>query len=71
MAGMPLFKMTFPSWKPQGWADLHNNMGITGINLLDRCMVYEPARRISARSALAHHPYCRTPKAKKDDEDET
>ena len=60
LAGMPLFKARFPTWTGQvpGWADLRNTMGDAGIDLLDRCMQYDPGRRISARRAIVHHPYC-------------
>ena len=58
LAGMPSFKMRFPTWTRQGWADLRNTMGDAGIDLLDRCMQYDPGRRISARRAIVHHPYC-------------
>jgi len=59
VADLPDFKPTFPKWQAKGWANIRNTlaqMGNAGIDLLDKLMVYDPRKRISARRAL-QHPY--------------
>ena len=57
LADMPCFSMRFPKWKKTGWADSQTGMGVAGIDLLDKCTMYDPVRRISARASLVH-AYC-------------
>merc|ERR1719311_757161 len=55
LAQLPDFKPTFPKWQPKGWANIRNTLaqlGTVGIDLLEHLMRYNPATRISARSAL-------------------
>jgi len=57
LSELPDFKPTFPQWKPKGWHLIRNTaaqVGTEGIDLLDKLMVYDPKRRVSARRALAH-----------------
>merc|ERR1719471_2819919 len=59
VSDLPDFKPTFPKWKAKGWENIRNTraqVGTTGIDLLEKLMVYEPKERLSARRALAH-PY--------------
>mmetsp|Transcript_38374 Transcript_38374/g.105706 ORF Transcript_38374/g.105706 Transcript_38374/m.105706 type:complete len:315 (-) Transcript_38374:83-1027(-) len=54
---LPDFKPTFPRWPHKGWNHIRNTaqqVGVDGINLLDRLMCYDPRRRLSARGALQH-----------------
>lgn len=56
---LPHFKATFPTWAPKGWANIRNlaqQIGAAGLDLLEQGLVYDPARRLSARRAL-EHPY--------------
>merc|ERR1719287_208381 len=57
LSELPDFKPTFPKWQPKGWANIRNTqeqIGTSGIDLLERLMRYNPATRISARGALQH-----------------
>ncbi|KAM0746151.1 Pkinase-domain-containing protein [Meredithblackwellia eburnea MCA 4105] len=53
---MPDFKPTFPRWRPQSLKDVLPEMEERGLHLLEGMLVYDPARRISAKAAL-RHPY--------------
>jgi len=56
---LPDFKANFPKWNARGWANIRNTLaqvGDRGIDLLQQCMAYDPAQRISARRAM-QHPY--------------
>jgi len=56
---LPEFKASFPQWKHKGWENIRNTkaqVGVEGIDLLDKMMAYDPKRRLSARKAL-QHPY--------------
>ena len=54
LADLPCFSMRFPKWKKTGWADLRSTMGVAGIDLLDKCTMYDPRQRLSARASLVH-----------------
>jgi len=57
LSELPDFKPTFPQWKPKGWVNIRNTqeqIGTTGIALLEQLMIFKPSARISARSALQH-----------------
>ncbi|KAJ2855233.1 Cyclin-dependent kinase catalytic subunit, partial [Coemansia erecta] len=53
---LPDYKPTFPKWQPKDLAALLPGLDADGIDLLRRMLIYDPARRISAKQALAH-PY--------------
>lgn len=57
LADLPDFKPTFPKWKAKGWENIRNTkaqIGLVGIDLLEKLMVYDPSKRISARKSLQH-----------------
>jgi len=57
LSKLPDFKPSFPKWAPKGWANIRNTLaqlGLTGVDLLERLMIYNPNERISARAALQH-----------------
>jgi len=57
LASLPV--ATFPQWPAKGWTNIRNieaQVGNKGIDLLEKGMVYDPSKRISARRAL-QHPY--------------
>mmetsp|Transcript_46543 Transcript_46543/g.134740 ORF Transcript_46543/g.134740 Transcript_46543/m.134740 type:complete len:319 (-) Transcript_46543:67-1023(-) len=57
LAEMPEFKPTFPKWSIKGWENIRNTkaqVGLEGIDLLDKLMAYDPKKRLSARRALQH-----------------
>jgi len=59
VADLPDFKMSFPKWKPKGWENIRNTraqIGMVGIDLLEKFMIYDPRKRLSARRGL-QHPY--------------
>ena len=49
---------TFPKWPVRPIASLikHGNLCPNGLDLLARCLEYDPAKRISAKAAM-EHPY--------------
>lgn len=51
---LPDFKLTFPQFKSKGIASYCSNLDEAGIDLLSKMIVYDPCRRISAKSALNH-----------------
>lgn len=58
IAEVPEFKPSFPRWRKKGWENIRNTksqIGAEGIDLLDRLMMYDPKKRLSARRALQHH----------------
>ena len=57
---MPDFRTSFPKWRPQNFKDVLPEMGPDAISLLERMLVYDPAKRITAKSSL-HHPYFTAP----------
>nr|AAC06329.1 Cdc2 cyclin-dependent kinase [Pneumocystis carinii] len=52
----PDFKATFPKWSPKNLGELITELDSDGIDLLQKCLRYYPAERISAKKAL-DHPY--------------
>ncbi|KAG4302139.1 hypothetical protein PCK1_001411 [Pneumocystis canis] len=52
----PDFKATFPKWSPKNLSELITELDSDGIDLLQKCLRYYPAERISAKKAL-DHPY--------------
>ena len=52
----PDYKPTFPKWSRDYNAPLCHNLDDAGLDLLEMMLVYDPAGRISAKSAV-NHPY--------------
>ncbi|ORY92739.1 kinase-like domain-containing protein [Leucosporidium creatinivorum] len=55
LVNMPDFRTSFPKWRPQNFADVLPEMDPVALDLLERMLVYDPSRRITAKSALHHH----------------
>eukprot|EP00741_Cyanophora_paradoxa_P024531 tig00000269_g23685.t1 len=53
---LPDYKNTFPNWPVQSLAKAVPQLDAAGLDLLSKMLVYEPAKRISAKAAL-EHPY--------------
>jgi len=53
---LPDYKTAFPKWKPKNLKELLPDMEPSGIDLLQKFLIYSPALRLSARKALKH-PY--------------
>lgn len=54
---MPDYKSTFPAWKPaNNLSSTVKNLDPSGIDILQKMLVYDPAQRITAKVAL-QHPY--------------
>lgn len=59
LAQLPEFKSTFPRWPARGWENIRTTkaqIGAEGISLLEKLLLYNPSKRLSARQAL-RHPY--------------
>jgi serine/threonine protein kinase len=56
---LPDYKPSFPKWKKQDFEkkDFENTPS-AAIDLLEKMLAYEPAKRISAREALKHPYFC-------------
>lgn len=55
VTALPDWKSTFPQWPaPADWSAIVPQLDSDGLDLLQRMLVYEPGRRISARQALEH-----------------
>jgi len=53
---LPDYKATFPQWKKQDISTMMKEVEPAAVDLLEKCMSYDPVQRISAKGALAH-PY--------------
>jgi len=53
---LPDYKPAFPKWVKRDLARELPQLDVQGIDLLSRCLTFDPAQRISAREAL-RHPY--------------
>lgn len=51
---LPDFKLTFPQFKGKGLPAYCANLDDSGLDLLSKMVVYDPCKRISAKSALNH-----------------
>lgn len=58
VSNLPDFAMTFPKWqkRPINTLIKHGNLDAHGLDLLARCLDYDPSKRISAKAAM-EHPY--------------
>ncbi|KAI8463415.1 MAG: cell division control protein 2 [Monoraphidium minutum] len=52
---LPDWKETFPKWRARPLQEIAPSLDPLGLDLLSRMLVYDPAQRITAREALAHH----------------
>jgi len=53
---LPDFKPTFPNWSTMNLKASMKKLEPSGLDLLDQMLVYDPAKRISAKRAMSH-PY--------------
>jgi serine/threonine protein kinase len=51
---LPEFKVTFPQFRGKGINAYCSNLDEAGLDLLGKMIVYDPCKRISAKSALNH-----------------
>ena len=51
---LPDFKLSFPQFKGRGLGAYCTNLDEAGLDLLSKMVVYDPCKRISAKSALSH-----------------
>ncbi|XP_002737515.1 cyclin-dependent kinase 1-like [Saccoglossus kowalevskii] len=56
VSSLPDYKPTFPNWSPGQLPAAIKNIDDDGVDLLKKMLVYDPAYRISAKTAL-NHPY--------------
>mgnify|MGYP000270448700 FL=1 len=56
VTGFSDYKPTFPKWSPVDLSSIVTELCDDGLDLLQRMLVYDPSRRISAKAAL-QHPY--------------
>lgn len=56
VTGLSDYKPTFPKWNPVDLSSVVTELCDDGLDLLQRMLVYDPSRRISAKAAL-QHPY--------------
>lgn len=59
MRDCPDFKTDFPQWHPKPFSQLVPRLCEQGLDLLSKMLVYDPAKRITAREAI-NHPYFRS-----------
>mmetsp|Transcript_114435 Transcript_114435/g.363714 ORF Transcript_114435/g.363714 Transcript_114435/m.363714 type:complete len:266 (-) Transcript_114435:575-1372(-) len=60
---LPHFKPTFPQWRLKGWETIRNTraqIGVDGMDLLDRLLAYDPRRRVNAHTALQRRYFAGT-----------
>ncbi|CAH1793914.1 unnamed protein product [Owenia fusiformis] len=56
VTSLPDYKPTFPNWKKNELQTAVKQLNETGLDLLQKMLIYDPAKRISAKAALLH-PY--------------
>jgi len=56
VSSMPDYKPSFPNWTENQLADSVKGITTDGLDLLQETLIYDPAKRISAR-AMLKHPY--------------
>jgi cyclin-dependent kinase len=63
VSSLPDFKTTFPRWERKSLSDLVPGLCEDGLDLLAKTLVYHPAERISAKTALDHEYFLPEPLA--------
>jgi len=63
VAALPEHKPSFPQWPPQPLRKVVPQLDPLSLDLLAKMLVYEPARRITARAALKHPCFDDLPKS--------
>jgi cyclin-dependent kinase 1 len=53
---LPDYKPTFPNWKQNTLHQSVKQLDNVGLDLLEKTLIYDPAKRISAKALLVH-PY--------------
>ena len=54
VTSLPDFKQTFPKWKPIALGTVSSNLDEKGLDLLEKMVRLDPAKRITAREAMDH-----------------
>lgn len=54
VSGLPDYKPSFPNWTENQLADCVEGISPEGLDLLQQTLVYDPAKRVSARAMLKH-----------------
>eukprot|EP00232_Nephroselmis_pyriformis_P019008 CAMPEP_0182893668 /NCGR_PEP_ID=MMETSP0034_2-20130328/24611_1 /TAXON_ID=156128 /ORGANISM="Nephroselmis pyriformis, Strain CCMP717" /LENGTH=297 /DNA_ID=CAMNT_0025027425 /DNA_START=223 /DNA_END=1116 /DNA_ORIENTATION=- len=54
VSNLPDYKTTFPSWNSKDLAAVVPALCPAGLDLLQKMLIYEPSKRISARTAIEH-----------------
>uniref|UniRef100_A0A1Q3EWI8 Putative serine/threonine kinase n=1 Tax=Culex tarsalis TaxID=7177 RepID=A0A1Q3EWI8_CULTA len=54
VTSLPDYKPTFPCWTQNNLKDQLKNMDSAGLDLLQKCLIYDPVHRISAKKILEH-----------------
>lgn len=56
VSSLPEYKAIFPNWTHFNLSSQIKNLEDEGIDLLRKMLIYDPAKRISAKT-IAQHPY--------------
>ncbi|KIM27575.1 hypothetical protein M408DRAFT_330008 [Serendipita vermifera MAFF 305830] len=51
---LPDYKSSFPQWSPQPLGNIIKNLDDVGLDVINQCLSYDQARRISAKRMRAH-----------------
>lgn len=54
VTSLPDYKPTFPCWNQNNLNSQLKNMDSAGLDLLQKCLIYDPVHRISAKKILEH-----------------
>lgn len=54
VTALPDYKPTFPCWTQNNLSSQLKNMDSAGMDLLQKCLIYDPVHRISAKKILEH-----------------